>query len=318
MGHFTVAKLVDIKVDEFSVGMGPQLLQFRKGETLYSLRALPIGGYIKMEGEDHSSSDERAFSNRPLWARIAVVAAGAVMNFILGFLLFIIMISMVPSIPQPVVGELVNGMPAQQAGLLPGDRIIQLNNYKVHIQKDVQYFLAKNEGKPINVKVLRNGKILDFKLTPRLNEEYRRYMIGYTAKSEKKTFFNVLINAYYETAFLTKAIVNSLGDLFTGKLGLNQMSGPVGIVKEIGGAAQAGIGSLLFIAALISINLGIFNLLPIPALDGSRIIFLIIEGIRRKPINPEKEGLVHLIGFAMLMLLLIFVTFNDITRIWGS
>ncbi|WP_094547360.1 RIP metalloprotease RseP [Petroclostridium xylanilyticum] len=317
LGHFTIAKLVGIKVHEFAIGMGPRLAKFTKGETVYSLRAFPIGGFVMMEGEVESSKDERAFSNKPLWARIAVVAAGAIMNFILGFLIFIIILSMEPAIPQPVVGELVPGKPAEKAGILPGDRIIQLNDYKVNIQNDVRYFLDKNKDNMIKVIVLRQGQRISFQLKPELDPKYQTYIIGYNAKSVKTNFYNVISNAYYQTAFLTKVIVTSLGDLVTGKAGLNQISGPVGIVQGIGSAAKAGIGNLAFLAALISINLGIFNLLPIPALDGSKIMFLLIEGIRRKPISPEREGMVHLIGFAMLIILLIFATFNDIARIVG-
>ncbi|MCG8500335.1 MAG: RIP metalloprotease RseP [Firmicutes bacterium] len=318
LGHFSVAKLVDVKVHEFSIGMGPQLFKFVKGETLYSLRALPIGGYVKLEGEDQDSNDARAFSNKPVWARIAVLAAGAIMNFILGFLIFVILLAIEPAVPQPVVGELMEGMPAQEAGLLQGDRIVQLNEYKVNIQKDVSYFLSKNNDRPIDMIVLRDGQKVNVKLTPQFNEKYNRYMLGYTAKTVKMNFFGLMRTAYYETALMTKMIILSFGELFTGKDGLAQVSGPVGIVGAIGGAAKAGISPLLFLAALISINLGIFNLLPIPALDGSRIMFVVIEGIRRKPINPEKEGLVHMIGLGMLLLLMVIATFNDISRILGQ
>lgn len=316
LGHFSIAKLVDIKVHEFSIGMGPQLVEFTRGETMYSLRVFPIGGYVKLEGEDQSSEDERAFGNKPLWARIAVLAAGATMNFILGFLIFVLLLSTASEIPEPVIDEVMPGMPAEQAKLLPGDRLVRLNDYTVHIQKDVFYFLERNQGEPINIVVERDGvELPPITVTPQKHEEYQRYMLGYTARTVKPDVWNVIRNAYYETLFLTKAIIVSLGDLVTGRVGFNQVSGPVGIVSAIGGAAKAGIDALLFLAALISINLGIFNLLPIPALDGSRIMFLIVEGIRRKPINPEKEGLVHMIGLALLILLMIFATFNDISRI---
>ncbi len=316
-GHYMAAKLVNIKVHEFSIGMGPKIFNVQKGETEYTLRVLPIGGYVKMEGEDESSEDERAFGNRPLWARIIVVAAGAVMNFILAFIIFIIILSSMPAIPQPIVGELMEGMPAQEAGLLPGDKVVQLNDYKVYIQKDISYFLDRNKGEAIDAIIEREGKRVHYTITPRFNEEYGRYMLGYNVKNIKPTILTVLTNSYYETAFLTKAILVSFGDLITGKVGFGQVSGPVGIVGEIGNAAKAGFEYLLFLAALISINLGIFNLLPIPALDGSRIMFLLLEGVRGKPINPEREGMVHMVGFVLLLLLMVMVTFNDLARIFG-
>ncbi|WHH58973.1 RIP metalloprotease RseP [Petroclostridium sp. X23] len=318
LGHFTVAKLVGIKVHEFAIGMGPQLLKHKKGDTMYSIRALPIGGYVMMEGEVESSTDEKAFSNKPLWARIAVVAAGAIMNFFLGFIIFVVMLSYEPEIPQAVIGKLIPNKPAQGVGLQEGDRIIRLNNYKVHIQEDVRYFLDKNRDNPIDVTVLRDNQKMTFTLVPELEEKYQSYIMGYEALTVSKNIVNITQYAYYRTVFLTKVIFASLGDLVTGKAGMNQVSGPVGIVQGIGTAAKEGLRNLAFLAALISINLGIFNLLPIPALDGSKIMFLLIEGVRKKPISPEKEGMVHFVGFAMLILLLVFVTFNDIVRMVGQ
>jgi|LSQX01.1.fsa_nt_gb regulator of sigma E protease len=317
-GHFTIAKLAGIKVHEFAIGMGPKLLKYKKGETLYSIRAFPIGGFVKMEGEDESSEDERAFNKKPIIHRIAVVAAGAIMNFILGFIIFIIMFLMVDSIPQPVIEEVIQDMPAQKAGLLQGDRIIKLNNSKIRTQKDISYFLLRSEGENIQVTVERNGERLEMSLAPEFNEEEDRYMMGYSFRMEETNFTNAIYAAYHETLFMTKLIFVSLGQLITGKVSVDQMAGPVGIVREIGGAARAGILQLLQLAALISINLGLFNLLPIPALDGSRIVFLVIEGIRRKPINPEKEGMVHMVGFALLMVLLLVVTFSDISKLFGG
>jgi len=319
LGHFSVAKMVDIKVHEFAIGMGPLLAKFKKGETMYSIRALPIGGYVKMEGEEEASTDERAFRNRPLWARIAVIVAGAFMNLVLGFVIFIILTYMSGGIVEPVIGELMDNMPAQKAGLMPGDRIVKIDNTKINIQDDIRFYLMYSKDKPIKITVKRNGKILaPFEVTPEYSEESQAYMLGYKAQVVEPTLMNTLSNSFYETIFYSKIVLFSLGELITGRVGFNQMSGPVGIVKEIGTAASLGIAPLLMLAALISINLGVFNLLPIPALDGSKIFFLLVEGIRRKPIDPEKEGLVHMIGFAMLILLMILVTFSDITKLIGS
>ncbi|MGE4282188.1 MAG: RIP metalloprotease RseP [Clostridia bacterium] len=318
LGHFAVAKMVGIKVHEFAIGMGPQILKVKKGETMYSVRALPIGGYVMMEGEVENSADKRAFNNKPVWARMAVVSAGAIMNFALGFIIFLIMLSFEPSIPEPVIGKLTPDRPAQQVGLEPGDRIIRLNDYKVHIQEDVRYFLDKNKDNPIDVTVIRQNQRMTFKLVPELDPKYQSYMMGYEALTVPKNIINVITQAYYRTGFMAKIIFSSLGDLVTGKAGVDQVSGPIGIVQGIGTAAKQGLSNLAFLAALISINLGVFNLLPIPALDGSKIMFLLFEAIRRKPMNPEKEGMVHFVGFAMLILLLIFVTFNDVVRMIGQ
>ena len=315
LGHFSVAKLVGIKVHEFAVGMGPKVIKFTKGETLYTLRALPIGGYVKLEGEDQKSDDERAFGNKPLLARIAVLVAGATMNFILGFLIFVILLSMSGAIVEPIIGQLTPGMPAAQAGLMPGDRIERLNNKRVYTQTDIVFFINTNQDGPINATIMRDGQRKEIKITPQLNEEYGRYMIGYQAQLAEPTVINIIKYAYYDTISHTKLIFEGLATLLRGQGSAEDIAGPVGIVGAIGGAARAGIQPLMILAAIISINLGIFNLLPIPALDGSRIMFLLIEGIRRKPIDPEKEGMVHMIGLVMLLLLMVFTVFNDVTRL---
>ncbi len=296
--------------------MGPGIFKRKKGETLYSLRLLPIGGYVKMEGEDEHSDDDRSFGKKSLPARIAVVAAGAIMNFILGFIIFIFLSNMLDVIYQPIIDEVIPGMPAYNAGLMEGDKIISLNNSKVNIQNDVFFYINRNGEKPVDITINRKGQKMQYSVTPTFNEENNQYMLGYISKGVKKTFLNVIKNAFYEVIFLTKAIFISLGELITGNVRVDDLSGPVGVVKEIGSAAKLGIGNLLSLAALISINLGIFNLLPIPALDGSRVVFLLIEGLRGKPIDPEKEGLVHLIGFAALILLMLFVTYNDIAKLF--
>ncbi len=315
LGHFSVAKLVGMKVHEFAVGMGPKIIKFTKGETLYTLRALPIGGYVKLEGEDQKSEDKRAFGNKPLIARIAVLFAGAAMNFILGFLIFLILMSGTPQIITPVIEEVMPDMPAAEAGLMPGDRIEKLDSTRVNIHKDIIFFLDMNGAQPIDVTIVREGGRKVLQIVPAIHPEYGRYMFGYSPKLAETTIINAIKYAYYDTVFYTKFIFVHLGTLFRGQGTFEDVSGPVGIVGAIGGAARAGIEPLMILAAIISINLGIFNLLPIPALDGSRIMFLLLEGIRRKPIDPEKEGLVHMIGLAMLLLLMVFATFNDITRL---
>lgn len=314
-GHFIVAKSCRIKVHEFSVGMGPKIASRKKKETEYSLRALPIGGYVKMEGEDEASTDDRAFNNKPPYKRLAVVVAGPVMNFILAILIFILLLSAAPIIPLPVVDKVTKNSPAQEAGIQPGDRIVKINNNNINIQRDVIYYLAQSKGKPVDIVIKRGNSVKEVNITPELNEEYGRHIIGYMPKMVEPNVFNIVTNGYYETLFLSKAIVVSLSDLITGKIGTDQIAGPVGIVTTIGEASQQGISNLLFLAAFISISFGIFNMLPLPALDGGRLLFIIVEVIRRKPVDPEKEGFIHFIGFAILIALMIFVTYNDIARL---
>lgn len=314
-GHFSVAKFFNIKVHEFSLGMGPKIWGKGKGDTQYSIRAFPIGGYVKMEGEDENSKDKRALCNKPAYQRFLVVVAGPVMNFLFAILVFIILLSFLPTIPVPIVESIEIDSPAQIAGILPGDKILKLNNEKINIQRDAVYFFEGNGDKSVEVLLKRDGKKVNLTVEPKLNEEYGRYMIGYVAKTVKPNPVLVIKNGYFETVFLSKAILVSFKDLITGKLGTDQLSGPVGIVNTIGQASQQGMSSLSFLAAFISISFGIFNLLPLPALDGGRIIFLIIEMIRRKPVDSEKEGFVHFIGFALLIALMLFVTYNDIAKL---
>ena len=330
LGHFSVAKWVGIKVHEFAIGMGPLLFKFRRGETMYSLRALPIGGYVKMEGEDANSEDERAFNKKPLWARIAVVIAGAFMNLVLGYILFVILYGMAGGMMQPVIGKFSADSPAEQAGMQLGDRIVKMNNFRIYTFSDLKYFLSQNKTEPVEMKMERNGQPLIIKITPvevkqkginpqtNKEEEFSDYIIGFQPSFiADKSLNGIMKNAYSHTVSMSRIIILSLRDLVTGKFKVEQMSGPVGIVGAIGTAAKHGLAEVMSFAALISINLGIFNILPIPALDGGRLVFLAVEVIRKKPINPEKEGYVHMIGFAMLMLLLLFTSFNDVKRLFG-
>lgn len=321
LGHFIMAKATGIRVLEFALGMGPKLVKFQKGETLYSIRAFPIGGFCAMEGEDTNSDDPHALNNKPAWARLLVLVAGAFMNILLGFVLLCLMIGSQPQVATTVVGNVENGSAAYEAGLRTGDEIRKIDGARTHLYDDIMWETAGKNGEETNFTVRRDGEELDIPIRPR--ESGGKYVYGFSGSAADNSFGLTVKNAYYGTFFYSKLIIESLFDLITGEVKITQLSGPIGIVSEIGSAVQeavkpGGVGllQLLNLAVLLTINLGIFNLLPIPALDGGRILFVLVEIVRRKPLPPEKEGMVHMIGFAALILLSIFIAFMDVMKLW--
>lgn len=314
LGHFITAKLFNVKVHEFSIGMGPAIFKKQKGEVLYALRALPIGGFVKIEGEDGDSQDERSFSKIHPLKRMIVLFAGAFMNLITGFVIFVVIYSLAGGMYVPKVNEVIANSPAQLAGILPGDKIIEVNGSKVHIQSDVTFSLFMNGDKTAEVKVDRNGEILTFNITP--ENEDGRHIIGFYPSVEHSNFFNVIYNAFYNTFFVVRVVFESIKLLVLGQVPISDMAGPVGIVGEIGKAAQSGLLDVLNFAAMIAVNLGVMNLLPFPALDGGRIVFAAIEAVRGKPLKPEIEGYVHTVGLLLLFALMIIITFSDISKIF--
>lgn len=317
LGHFTFAKIFDIKIHEFAIGMGPAIWKKRRGETLYAVRALPIGGYVKMEGEDGDSEDERSFGKRPAPARLAILLAGAFMNIITGFIIFLIIMGSVKEIPIPVVASIVPDSPAAEAGLMPGDRIIRINGDRINIQDDVTFALYRSRGREIDIAVKRDGAREEMSLTPMLDEGSGEYKIGFITQRESVNVFGAVKHAYFSTFYVIKLVYVSLWDMISGKASLKQVSGPVGIVNEIGQAAKAGVLNVLFLAALIAINLGVMNLLPLPALDGGRIMFVLFEMVRKRPVKPKYEAVVHLTGLFLLLLFMLIVTWSDISRLAG-
>ena len=323
-GHFAVAKLCGIKVNQFAIGMGPVLLKKQKGETEYSLRLFPIGGFCAMEGEDAGSNDPRAFNRKPVWQRMLVVVAGAIMNLILGFVLIIcttllygdvitLKIARFPTDEES--GQSVSS--SEASGLQIGDEIISINGMRIFTDTDLSYQLQTAESDTMNVIVRRNGEKLTLDNVTFHNSATQRRQDFYVT-SEELTISNVLSYSFFDTISTGRLIWLSLTELITGKYGFQDLSGPVGIVTTIGEAASYGetlkqhVTSVLSLASFITINVGIFNLLPIPALDGARFVFLAIEAIRHKPVPPEKEGMVHFAGMALLFLVMIAVTIQDI------
>ena len=351
-GHFAVAKLSGIKVNKFAIGMGPVIFKFTKGETEYSLRLFPVGGYCAMEGEDESSDDSRAFRNKPVKNRIGVVIAGPVMNLILGFVLSFVTVGFFSDIIKTnTVREFYPNAMSEQTGLMAGDEIISMDGTRIFTTSDISYKFTNSKDGVFDLVVKRDGKKIKLN-DVKFYREYYYYIEGptdeipyehyvtfdtreeYTGdeklevaetnvdfkvfKEEKKTFINMVSYAVRDSLSTARLIWMSFIDLIRGKYGLNDLSGPVGIVTAIGTVRTYGIESLMNLIVMITINLGIFNLLPLPALDGGRLVFLIIEGIRKKPVPPEKEGMVHLIGMACFIILMGVITVSDILNLTGK
>ena len=321
LGHFISAKLLGIRVHEFAIGMGPKLISKKKGETLYSVRLLPLGGFCALEGEAQSSADEKALSNKPAWVKLIVMAAGSCMNLLLGLVLLFCLYTSVQSVVVPYVASVEAGSPAAACDIQPGDEIIQLNGRRIHIAYDLHWATEKLDANPATVVVKReNGTKETLSITPRMQQGKTK--LGLVMTKADNNLLLTAKTAFYETVFYSRVVLESFIDLIRGNISISSMSGPVGIVSEIGGAVSqaqeqglAGILSLLQMTVLLTVNLGVFNLLPIPALDGGRIFFVLVEMIRRKPLPPEKEGMVHMIGFVLLILLSIFIAYMDVLRL---
>jgi len=321
LGHLLAAKAVGAPVIEFAIGMGKKLFSFKKGGTEYSLRLLPIGGYCKIEGEDESSENPNALYNKSVWARLLVMVSGAVMNIILGFIIYLVIVGAMTGDTVVVnrVSEVIADSPAYQAGLQSGDSIVKINNKHVYTVSQIKVELFKLKGAPVDVTVKRGNDYIVKNITPYAEEqEYTDangkttvqpyYYFGYTNDVEPKNVINTITTAYFDSVNSIDIIIYSLGMLASGGAQLSDVSGPVGIMQEIGKSAKSGLLDLLSLAAIITINLGIFNLLPFPALDGTRMFFVALEGIFRKPVISRKaEGYVHLFGFIVLLGFVILV-----------
>ncbi|MBQ8802963.1 MAG: RIP metalloprotease RseP [Tyzzerella sp.] len=324
LGHFLLAKANGIRVDEFSLGMGPRLLSFVKGETRYSLKLFPIGGSCMMGEDDVDDMSEGSFNSKSVWARIAVVAAGAIFNFILALIFAVIVIGFT-GYDKPVISGTVEGFPAEEAGMQAGDQIVKMNNKKINLWREVTYYNMFHPGETVDLVYERDGEKYEITITPKLDED-GNYLLGVTspAQYEKANVFTALQYGVYEVKFWISTTIESLKMLVTGAVGADQLSGPVGIVDVVDETYQETkeygplvvMLNMLNIGILLSANLGVMNLLPIPALDGGRLVFLFVEAIRGKRIPPEKEGVVHGIGMLLLLALMVFVLFNDIMRLF--
>jgi len=409
LGHFLVAKAFKVKVNEFSLFMGPKLFGFQKGETSYTLRLIPIGGYVKMEGEEEVSDDDRAFNKKPVRVRAAVIAAGPIMNILVAIVFAFIIMSqsgfyttqiktilpdsvaakagiqvgdklqkyngktiyqindleifaytltnesvnlqyerngetktvnitpprmdgymlgftpkdeVIDSPDSNVVADISAKSPALEAGLKRGDRIIKLNSIAISTRQDIKNVIEKIKQNKVTITVNRNGNTLDLKpIVPMVRKNPEYYAIGVDFEHVKGGFGNTLLQSVNYNISISRSIYYSLGWLFTRKVPVSDLSGPIGITSTIKDVVEQSpslmesVLRLLSITTMISINLGLVNLLPFPALDGSKLIILLVEGIRKKPLNPEKEALITMIGFVFLIALMLYATFNDILRL---
>lgn len=323
LGHFLLAKYNKVTVTEFSVGMGPRLLSHEWGGTRYSLKLLPFGGSCMMVGEDEESEEEGSFGSKSVGARIAVVAAGPVFNFILAFVLSVILVTNLGY--DDTVVDVTPGYPAAQAGMQNGDELVKIGGSRVYVYREVSLYNNIYQGSVAEVTYRRGGEEHTVTLQP-VKDESGYYRYGFE-KANVRTRGNVVQVLKYSAAELRywlKATVESLMMLVRGRAGLDDMSGPVGIVDAIGDTYEANRAdgwyyvtlSMIMMSVLLSVNLGVMNLLPIPALDGGRLVFLLLEAIRGKAVPQEKESMVHFLGFVLLMGLMVVVLFNDIRHIF--
>ena len=326
-GHFIMAKSGGIRVNEFFVGMGPTIWKKQKGETLYSIKLLPIGGACVFDGmdpvaEEKEGYDEHSFLNAPVWRRIATLFAGPFANFIIAYILAVILVSF-SAWNFPVINKMTEESAAAEAGMMPGDKIISVDGEKVYMAGEVTLISQFAKGSAMDIVYERDGEIYETTLLPKYSEEDKRYYMGvYLGEYGKIEGPAALKYAWYEVRYYFKTTYRSLALLVQGRLSKDDVSGPVGMVKMVDDTYEevrpygisAVILTMLSLTVLLSVNLGIMNLLPLPALDGGRLVFQFIEVIFGKPVPPEKEGFVHMIGMVALMGLMVFVLFNDISK----
>lgn len=326
LGHFLLAKANKIRVDEFSLGMGPTLIGKQIGETKFSLKLLPLGGACMMGEDDADDTAEGSFNSKSVWARISVIAAGPIFNFILAWILCIILVGWI-GYHSPEIGAVETGYSAAEQGLQAGDVITKINGHSIHLWEEITlYNFSTKEGDALSVTYERDGKTHTAELVAKQleNDSYARLGIVSIGERTKPGIFGTLKYGAYTVKYWISYTFECLKMLLSGQVGINQMSGPVGIVSVVDNAYQqakpAGMQvvwlNILNIGILLTANLGVMNLIPFPALDGGRLIFLFIEAIRGKRIPPEKEGIVHFAGFALLMILMVVVMYNDIMRIF--
>ncbi len=322
-GHFIAARIFGVTVHEFAIGMGPVLWKKQgKRETLYSIRAIPMGGFCQLEGEDEESDSPGAFNNKKPVPRIIILAAGVVMNLLLGFVLVLGLITTSAVINGGMTSTIVEQVDPESSAasfLEPGDQIVAVNGKRIHIQRDLSFELTQNGMKEATLTVERNGEEFTRSFMPMettYEDGSKGYLVGFHIAIQPVTVGRILHESFFQTVWMGKLVFVSLGMLLSGEAGVQDMSGPVGVVSAMNTVAQSGILPLLYFAAFLAVNIGLMNLLPLPALDGGRIIFVLIELIFRKPVPRDKEGWVHFVGFALLILLMIYVTWNDVVRIF--
>jgi len=323
-GHFLAARAYGVKVLEFAIGFGPQVLAVRRRETTYSLRVVPLGGFVRLAGtnpEEDDMNDPRGFNNQPVLRRMGIIFAGPLMNFLLAVALFSY-IAFSYGIATPItsttkVGDVIPGYPAAEAGLQAGDTILRVNDVEVILWDDLVRLIQKSPGQPLVLTVLRDGETVVLTVVPVENQqEPGKGFIGIAppVNVTRPGLLGAVEAGARRTIDVTVVWIRSLVLMVLNRIEAD-IAGPVGIGRLVGQALEMGLANLLYLAGALSANIGLFNLLPIPALDGSRLVFLGIEGVRGKPIDPEKENFIHFVGFVLMMLLIVVVTYQDINKL---
>lgn len=313
LGHFVLAKLNDIEVKSFMLGFGPKLLKYQGPETEYSLRLIPLGGAVVMVGEEEDDDSPRSYSNKSVWRRISVLIAGPLMNFILAIVIFIILF-MRTGVMTTEVSGVIDNSPAALSGINSGDIILSVDDKPVNEWNDIPKYISESNGKESMIKVRREGEEKTFKITPELDQKDGRYLIGIKAKIDH-SFFNSIGASLNRTKDISVETLMFFPKLFSTPNLVEQVSGPVGIAKIVGDVSEKGFWPLLALTAIISINLGVFNLLPIVPLDGGKILLGLIEALIRKKLNPKFEMIVSYAGVGLVLLLFVFVMYNDIVKL---
>lgn len=318
LGHFSVAKLSGMLVHEFSIGMGPKLCSKRLGETIYSLRLLPIGGFVSVEGEDEASDNPRAFGRAKLWKRILFVGAGALMNLLLGFVILSILVGMRQSLPTTTVGGFYPDSRSSDR-LMEGDKILKINGGSIFTANDISFSLSTDRDGVVDFTVLRDGKKLeipgvDFGMET-MEDGSSFLHLDFFVLPQQKTFLNSAAYTGQWMVSIVRQVWLSFLNLITGNFKLSELSGPVGVSSAIGQASTMGLQTFLNMVGFITVNLGVFNLLPLPALDGGRLFFLLIELVTRRRVDPKYEGMIHAVGLVLLMGLVVVVSVQDIARL---
>ncbi len=320
-GHFLFARLFKVTVREFSIGMGPAIFSRKSKKTgiAYSLRLIPFGGYVSMVGEDEESDDENAFYKKPVWQRIIITAAGAAMNVIAGVLVMTILLSTTMTLGSTVIHSFQEENISAESGLCVGDSIVKVEKTRVYTSNELVYEISRKGYQPIDLTVVRGGETLvledvSFPLTEESGVTFGQP--DFYVLAEEKTVGSVLKHSVCISWSTIKMVWESLYDLLSGRYGFNAVSGPVGVTEAMTEAAEQSAADFFYLAVVITMNLGVMNLLPLPALDGGRLVFLIIEGIRRKPLSRNVEGYIHFAGFALLMILMVVIMAKDIVGLF--
>ena len=339
-GHFAAAKACRVYIEEFAVGMGPKLFGIKKGETLYSVRLLPIGGFCRMADENPQNSDKIGFNDANVFQRIFIAVAGPFMNFVLALVVLTFM-SMSTGVSTNIINKVNEGSAAAEAGIQEGDMIVDINGTSINIRSDIDFYMSENPEADLHLTVKRNGELLKYNLEPRFDKESGRRLMGITtlykapcldlgiydideiSSMPKASFFECVRDGFYNMCFLVKVTVIGVVRMLTFNVSVNEISGPIGVTTVVGDVYEETVKdgaiftvlTMLNLGALLSANLGVINLVPIPALDGGRIFVYLIEIVRRKKLPPEKEGLINLVGFALVMGFGIFIAVSDVLKL---